>query len=113
MDSQAIWSNGRLVLVGDSAHGMPPFIAQGANQGLEDAALITTLITNLIQHNALDDTNKISCEFLKYEQIRRPFMIKIQSATMENHGWTEKQWDSYHNMVLSRNLQQLINELKK
>ena len=50
VDSQPIWSDGRLVLVGDAAHGMPPFAAQGANQGFEDAALISTLISNIFNY---------------------------------------------------------------
>lgn len=31
------WSRGRVVLIGDAAHTMPPTVAQGANQALEDA----------------------------------------------------------------------------
>ena len=106
--AKPIWSSERLVLVGDAAHGMPPFAAQGANQGFEDAALISTLITNIVKNNALDNEKMIANEFSKYEQIRRPFMSKIQSATMENHNWSQEEWDNYSDMVYSRDLEQSI-----
>ncbi len=111
IDSQPVWSSGRVVLVGDAAHGMPPFAAQGANQGFEDAALISTLITKIIGNNALDDENMIVNEFSKYEQIRRPFMMKIQEATMKNHGWLQEEWDNYSDLVYRRDLEQLISNL--
>ncbi len=109
--NHSIWSQGKVVLVGDAAHGMPPFMAQGANQGLEDAAVIAPLITNIIQNNRLDDQEFISKQWAKYETIRRPFMEKIQEATMENHYWSQQQWDDYSEMVYSRNLEQLANSL--
>ncbi|MEV5502013.1 NAD(P)/FAD-dependent oxidoreductase [Nonomuraea fuscirosea] len=34
------WGAGRCVLLGDAAHGMPPFMAQGTNQALEDVATL-------------------------------------------------------------------------
>ncbi len=36
-----IWGRGRSTLVGDAVHTMPPVVAQGANQALEDAWLLT------------------------------------------------------------------------
>ena len=110
-DSQSIWSEGRVVLVGDAAHGMPPFAAQGVNQGFEDAALISTLITGIISNNALDNNQIIASEFRKYEQIRRPFMSKIQSATMENHNWSSAEWDDFGDMVYGRDVGRLMGEL--
>ncbi|MDJ0596935.1 MAG: NAD(P)/FAD-dependent oxidoreductase [Pleurocapsa sp. MO_226.B13] len=106
--SQPIWSSERLVLVGDAAHGMPPFAAQGANQGLEDAAIIGTAISTIIDNNALDNQEIISHLFSKYEQLRRPFMEKIQEATMKNHNWSQTEWDSYSDAVYSRNVEDLI-----
>ncbi|MEV2276838.1 FAD-dependent monooxygenase [Nocardiopsis sp. NPDC049922] len=38
------WSSGRCVLIGDAVHAMPPILAQGAGQALEDvAALLSAL----------------------------------------------------------------------
>ncbi len=106
--AQPIWSKGRLVLVGDAAHGMPPFAAQGANQGLEDAAIIGIAIANIINNNALDNQEIIDHYFSKYEQLRRPFMEKIQEATMQNHNWSQEKWENYSDAVYSRNVEDLI-----
>ena len=103
VEDDYLWSYRRVVLVGDAAHGMPPFIAQGTNQGFEDALMIVSLIIKLINHNHLDDEGVISNLYQKYEKDRRPFMSYIQSVTMENHRWQKSQWDEYANQVYCRN----------
>jgi 2-polyprenyl-6-methoxyphenol hydroxylase-like FAD-dependent oxidoreductase len=40
------WNRGRVVIIGDAAHSCPPTIAQGAAQGLEDAIVLTELLTS-------------------------------------------------------------------
>ena len=42
----APWNRGRAVIIGDAAHSCPPTIAQGAAQGLEDAFVLTQLLTS-------------------------------------------------------------------
>ncbi|WP_051468977.1 FAD-dependent oxidoreductase [Actinomadura oligospora] len=37
-----VWGRGPCTLVGDAAHGMPPVMAHGLNQGLEDVAVLMT-----------------------------------------------------------------------
>lgn len=39
------WNRGHVVIIGDAAHSCPPTIAQGAAQGLEDAIVLTELLT--------------------------------------------------------------------
>jgi 2-polyprenyl-6-methoxyphenol hydroxylase-like FAD-dependent oxidoreductase len=104
------WSFGRVVLVGDSAHGMPPFSAQGGNQGLEDAAVISTCIAKIIDHNKLDDMRVIKETFTKYERYRQPLMAKIQKATRENYSWKEESWEEYGKMVYNRDFNRLMSE---
>jgi 2-polyprenyl-6-methoxyphenol hydroxylase-like FAD-dependent oxidoreductase len=41
----APWNRGNVVIIGDAAHSCPPTIAQGAAQGLEDALVLTELLT--------------------------------------------------------------------
>ncbi|KAH8921573.1 FAD/NAD(P)-binding domain-containing protein [Atractiella rhizophila] len=36
--------NGRIVLVGDAAHALPPFAAQGVGMGAEDASLVSSIL---------------------------------------------------------------------
>ncbi|CAK9062056.1 unnamed protein product [Durusdinium trenchii] len=40
------WHRDRVVLVGDSAHAMPPFLGQGANQGIQDAVCLASELRN-------------------------------------------------------------------
>ena len=109
--TRPIWSDKRLVLVGDAAHGMPPFAAQGANQGLEDAAVIGTAIANIINRHALDDLAVIQQQFARYEQFRRPVIAKVQEATMYNHSWSQERWSSYGDEIYSHEPENLCRKL--
>ena len=42
----APWNRGHVVVIGDAAHSCPPTIAQGAAQALEDALVLTELLTS-------------------------------------------------------------------
>lgn len=101
-DHFPIWSQGRVVLAGDAAHGMPPFSAQGTNQGFEDAAYLVTAIAELVKRHQLDDLAAIQEQFQAYENYRRPFMGEMQKAALENHRWTATEWDAYNRYVYGR-----------
>jgi len=102
LEKERIWSSGRVVLTGDSAHGMPPFSAQGVNQGFEDALMIVKLIAELFQKNHFENQVKISEAFQQYENQRRPFLTIIERATMESFHWQEEEWEHYRQEVYNR-----------
>jgi 2-polyprenyl-6-methoxyphenol hydroxylase-like FAD-dependent oxidoreductase len=57
------WSEGRIVLLGDAAHGTTPGVGQGAAQAIEDAVI---LADELARHDRVADA------LAQYETIRRP-----------------------------------------
>jgi len=111
VELQPAWSIGRVVLVGDAAHGMPPFRAQGANQGLEDALAVATLIADIKDKHHWDDMQAIDKAFEKYERLRRPFMAYIQQATLQQFDRSQQQWDEYGQQVYHRNFDQVLEAL--
>jgi salicylate hydroxylase len=70
------WTNGRAALLGDAAHPMLPFLAQGAVMALEDAAVLASSVAaaNGNPERALHD----------YEMIRRPRVAKVVDASFRN-----------------------------
>lgn len=109
---QPAWSVGRVVLAGDAAHGMPPFMAQGANQGLEDALAIVTAIANVAQNNSWDDTQAMATAFEKYERLRRPLMAYVQEVTLKRLPYSSNEkWQEYNEKVYLRNFDRVIEAL--
>ncbi|AVZ29936.1 FAD-dependent oxidoreductase [Nodularia spumigena] len=116
-ESQPTWSRGRVVLVGDAAHGMPPFMAQGVNQGFEDALAVTTLIAHIAETNKWDNgeamgyapPEAIATAFEKYENLRRPMMKYIQHATLTRFPHSsDEAWNNYGQQVYQRNFDEII-----
>ncbi|MDQ7905667.1 FAD-dependent monooxygenase [Phytohabitans sp. ZYX-F-186] len=68
------WQRGRIALVGDAAHPMLPFLAQGATQAIEDAA---TLAAHLRDPEGL----------ARYEALRRPRVERVLAAVREGADW--------------------------
>lgn len=109
---QPTWHLGRVVLVGDAAHGMPPLMAQGANQGLEDAVAVVILIAQIAAANNWHDRQMITSAFQKYENLRRPLMVYVQEAGLKRHPSASEQiWQEYSQQVYGRNLEQVLQAL--
>jgi salicylate hydroxylase len=58
------WTKGRVTLLGDSAHAMLPFLAQGAAMGIEDGCALGELVARLPAD--LDEALR------RYEDLRVP-----------------------------------------
>lgn len=62
-DAAHRWSSAAVTLAGDAAHPMLPFLAQGANQAIEDAAALAVVLRN----TAASD---VDAALLRYETVR-------------------------------------------
>ena len=68
----AKWSAGPIALLGDAAHPVLPFLAQGAAQAIEDAAALA---------EACASTPAIAEAFDRYSRARRPRAARVQDAS--------------------------------
>jgi salicylate hydroxylase len=66
------WSSGRLTLLGDAAHPMLPHLGQGANQALEDAVALATLL------GASGGPAGVPRALAAYERLRRDRTARVQ-----------------------------------
>lgn len=110
---QPPWQVGRVVLAGDAAHGMPPLMAQGVNQGLEDALVIATLISRISDQQDWNDSQAINRAFEVYERLRRPMIARVQKATIERFDSSEAARQDYEQQVYRRNIDQELEALLK
>jgi len=65
----------RIVLLGDSAHPMVPFVAQGACMAIEDAWVLA---------DQLAKNTDISTALQSYQSIRKPRASKVQETALKS-----------------------------
>jgi salicylate hydroxylase len=70
------WSHGPVTLLGDAAHPMLPYLAQGAATAIEDAAVLGQCLGEM--------PTDASAALRAYEQQRRARTARIQSAARSN-----------------------------
>lgn len=81
------WHRGPLFLVGDAAHAMTPNLGQGANSAMVDAVVLMRLLADGLRENQpLDEIGA------RYEEIRRPFVTRIQDYALR--GGLAARWTS-------------------
>ena len=71
------WSDGHVVLLGDACHPMTPYMAQGAAQAMEDAAVLARCLDEV-------DGEDIRGAFTRYEAHRKPRTSKVQGISSAN-----------------------------
>lgn len=68
----ASWAAGRVALMGDAAHPMLPFLAQGAAQAIEDADVLGEVLTR---------GQNIETSLRAYQEARCPRAARVQRAS--------------------------------
>jgi salicylate hydroxylase len=68
------WIRGGVALIGDACHPMLPYVAQGAANGIEDAAVIAT---------ALNCTSNVHLALRVYEAVRKERAEKIAASASD------------------------------
>lgn len=79
-DPITAWTAGRAALLGDAAHPMLPFLAQGAAQAIEDAGALG---------DALPLDGDVALGLLAYQRVRQARAARVQRAS-------RRQGDIYH-----------------
>lgn len=82
VNARARWRGDRIVLIGDAAHGMTPFAAQGAAMAIEDAAILADRVAGGAD---------IAPALAAYEAERRPRIHRVRRRGRFNrfvwHAW--------------------------
>lgn len=68
------WSEGAVTLIGDAAHAMLPFAAQGAGMAIEDAAVLAKALGDSTGEN----TAGVPAALKRYARMRRGRVLKVQ-----------------------------------
>lgn len=76
-DPLARWTDGRVALLGDACHPMPPFMAQGAAMAIEDAWVLAAKLKTIADPVAA---------LIAYEAARKGRTAKVQMAARGNAG---------------------------
>ena len=74
------WTDGAIALIGDAAHAMLPFAAQGAGMAIEDAAILA----KCLGETQNDGGPSISEAMQLYARLRRPRVGRIQRTARQS-----------------------------
>jgi salicylate hydroxylase len=78
-----VHASGKLCLIGDAAHAMTPYLAQGAAMGIEDSAILGGLLAKYPSKDTLHKT------LLLYEKLRLPRVTKVANESIDSRYFTQ------------------------
>jgi salicylate hydroxylase len=73
------WADGAVALLGDAAHAMLPFAAQGAAMAIEDAAVLAKCLSEKSGEGAAAP----SAALKRYVRLRRPRVARVQRSARQ------------------------------
>ncbi len=91
VDPSGSWGDAGGFLVGDAAHAMTPYAAQGAAMAIEDGAALAS---------ALAAAPDIASALARYEAVRRPRLVRVAGRARFNRF----AWHAAGPVALARNL---------
>jgi salicylate hydroxylase len=78
------WTRGSVALLGDAAHAMLPFAAQGAGMAIEDAAVLAKCLSEeRLAEAGRDDSATIASALQRYSRLRQPRVARVQRAARQ------------------------------
>jgi salicylate hydroxylase len=77
----AVMAKGRIALLGDAAHPVLPFMAQGAAMAIEDAAILARLLAQHLQESGLGG---VTSALARYAQARAERVARVQATSRAN-----------------------------
>lgn len=76
VDATGPWSHGNVALIGDAAHAMLPYMAQGAAMAIEDAAILAKHMPG--------DVHNIAAALRSFERERKSRVAHVQKTSFGN-----------------------------
>ena len=78
------WMSGTIALLGDAAHAMLPFAAQGAGMAIEDAAVLAKVLGEAQPETAA----QVAAALKRYARLRRSRVARVQRAARRREAST-------------------------
>jgi len=95
------WVHGCVGLLGDAAHPILPFLAQGAVMALEDAVVLADCLKDIVSNDGKLNRSRVSTALLSYQTRRRPRVFRVQDRSM-------RQGEIYHMRGLMAHSRDLV-----